>query len=1013
MLSVDLFRRLKTVLAKIEKKVLCFQKKVTPVYCMKTEYKQGEVLPDVKNLGTIFSDRDTWGGEPDSHAWFYVEFSKPLEYHSGRLELEISTQIREGWDATNPQFIVYVNGEIKQGADINHRTIVLPDYDFYKIHIYAYTGMLVDNKLEFNVRLTSINEQVEKLYYNLLVPVSVLEFTHENTLEYTQIITMMNSAINLLDWRDDALFEESVNIVNDYLEKEFYEKVCGEKTNNEVVVSCIGHTHIDIAWLWTMRQTKEKAQRSFATVVELMQRYPEYKFMSSQPYLYQAVKEESPSLYKKIKEYVQEGRWEVEGAMWVEADCNLSSGESLVRQILYGKKFFLQEFGKDSKVLWLPDVFGYSAALPQILKKSGVDYFVTSKISWNDTNTMPNDTFMWRGIDGSEIFTHFLTAQEMRKDKSIARYATYNAEGTASHVAGSWNRYQNKELANKAIITYGYGDGGGGTTPADIERLRRLSYGIPGCPRAKFETVTDFLEDLKKKAEKSGRLPKWAGELYFEFHRGTYTTQAKNKRNNRKAEIALQNIETLCVMAEILTGKEYPQKRLNKLWGMLLNHQFHDVLPGTGIGEIYRDSDRDYKYIFEEINCIEKEALCLLDTLIKNEQEGLLVLNYNSFDSNGFVSFNNREMYVDTIPQKGYKVVSPISFASNILIEKYRIENQYYILEFDEAYKITRIYDKMNEREVLQDNKCGNEMIAYEDLPYDYDAWELCSYYREKGYDACKVVETETFRDDVSSGIKVYYHYGKSTIIQKIRLFENIKRIDFVTECDWKEDNTVLRTYFPIAVNADKATFDIQFGNCERPIKKNTSWEQAQFEVCAHKYVDISETGYGVALLNDCKYGYSVEDGIVGLTLLRSPTSPDPKADKCLHQFTYSIYPHSEDCRHSDVEKVSYQLNNPLRAATIGCSDGILPSAWSLIEHNEEGVIIDTIKKAEDDTAYIFRFIETKNCRHKFNVKFGFEVKNLDMCDLLERTISSIDIKENCAEITLMPFEILTIKVQV
>ena len=1010
MLNVDLIRRVKTVLAKIEEKKLLIQKEITPIYYLETDYKKGESLPDVKSIGKNFSNGEFWGGNPDSHAWFYVEFSIPAEARNGRVEFEISTQILDGWDATNPQFIVYVNGEIKQGVDINHRSIVLSDCDFYRIHIYAYTGMMIDKKLEFVARLNSIDTEVERLYYNLSVPVSILEFTHENTVEYNQILSTMNSTVNLLDWRDDFLFNKSVNRANEYIEKEFYQKICGEGVNKKVSVSCVGHTHIDIAWLWTMRQTREKAQRSFATAVELMNRFPEYKFMSSQPYLYQAVKEESPILYEKIKQYVKEGRWEAEGAMWVEADCNLTSGESLVRQILYGKKFFREEFGKESKVLWLPDVFGYSAALPQILKKSGVDYFVTSKISWNDTNTMPNDTFMWRGLDGSEVFTHFLTAQCMYKDKSIIRHTTYNAEGTASHVAGSWNRYQNKELADKAIITYGYGDGGGGTTPADIERLRRMSYGIPGCPKTKFETVTEFLEELKQSADKSGRLQKWEGELYFEFHRGTYTTQAKNKRNNRKAEIALQNVETLCVMAEILAGKDYPKQKLDELWKILLNHQFHDVVPGSGIREIYQDSDREYQYIFDELSVIEKETLAVLERLIEIK-ESILVFNYNSFVTDGYFSLDGNDLYVDIIPPKGYKVVSALQSDYSVIVDKNRLENKYFIVEFNDTYRISRIYDKINEREVLQENKFGNELIAYEDLPYDYDAWELCSYYQEKSYLVTDVISVETFRDYVGAGLKVVYRYGNSSIIQKIRLFDKINHIDFETQCNWQENHTVLRTYFPIAVNSDKATFDIQFGNCERPAKRNTSWEQAQFEVCAHKYADISETGYGVALLNDCKYGYSVDNGIIGLTLLRSPTYPDVMADKGEHKFTYSLYAHADDCRHSDTEQVSYILNNPLRAIKVKSNAGVLPSMWSLVDYLEDGVILDTVKKSEDEKSYIFRFIETKNKRHKFKMKFGFDVKQVRICDLLEYSLSEIEIKENNVEISIMPFEILTLKV--
>ena len=335
---------------------------------------------------------------------------------------------------------------------------------------------------------------------------------------------------------------------NKYFEKEFYQHICHTQ---RTTVTCAGQTHIDVAWLWTIAQAREKAQRSYATVIAYMEKYKDYHFFCSQPVLYKAIKEEAPDLYKKIKEMVKEGRFEADGAMWVEADCNLISGESMVRQFLFGKRFFKEEFGIDSRILWLPDVFGYSAAMPQICKMSGVDSFVTSKISWNDTNTMPHDVFEWQGIDGTSLFTYFLTAQQITSNNK--RNTTYNAEVSPNYLAGTYERFQDKGLSDDVLLAYGYGDGGGGPTVEQLEYIHRLERGIPGCPNAKISTVSSFLDELKEKTK--GRLAKWVGELYLEFHRGTYTAIGKNKKNNRYAEFLLHNLETVCTMNFLLTGQ--------------------------------------------------------------------------------------------------------------------------------------------------------------------------------------------------------------------------------------------------------------------------------------------------------------------------------------------------------------------------------------------------------------------------------------------------------------------------
>ncbi len=401
----------------------------------------------------------------------------------------------------------------------------------------------------------------------------------------------LNDAINLLDMRkvpSDA-FYASVEEARALLAKTVYGEMAGYQ---EIIASCIGHTHIDVAWWWTVSQTREKVARSFATVLKLMEEYPEYKFMSSQPVLYSFLKERYPELYAQIKERVKEGRWEPEGGMWLEADCNLSSGESLVRQFLYGKRFFKEEFGKDNRVLWLPDVFGYSGALPQIMKKSGIDYFMTTKLSWNQFNMIPNDTMLWEGIDGSRVLTHFISTLGI--GQSVERFfTTYSGMLHPDAIMGGWERYQNKEMNNDILIAYGYGDGGGGPTREMLETGRRMEKGVKGIPTVRQCGSRKYFEELEERVKDNRRLPVWTGEFYFEYHRGTYTSMARNKRSNRKSELLLSDLELLSVLAA-KKGVAYPAEQLEKMWKTVLLNQFHDILPGSSIAEVYEVTKKEY-----------------------------------------------------------------------------------------------------------------------------------------------------------------------------------------------------------------------------------------------------------------------------------------------------------------------------------------------------------------------------------------------------------------------------------
>ncbi len=972
------------------------------------DYKpSGDELPTVDESWQTIGKYDLWGEKEDGHGWFYKKVSIPASMQGRAVRFYFNTVPYRASVNREPQFLVYVNGQIMHGVDSNHRFIDLPDGNEFDIFVYAYTGF--NSCRHYAVaNLFVFNDTVQSLYYDLKVPSDILKMYDENDKEYNDILTRVNQAVNMVDLsvpRSEAFYKTAAEALA-WLEESFYGSFCKEQEMNCI---CIGHTHIDVAWLWTLAQTREKTVRSFSTVVSMMEKYPEYKFMSSQAQLYQYVKEDSPATYEKIKKLVAEGRWEVEGAMWVEADCNLTSGESLVRQVLFGKRFFQKEFGVDCKVLWLPDVFGYSAALPQILRKSGVDKFVTSKISWNEYNMLPYDTFMWSGIDSTEIFSYFLTAQRYRKGEKPETHATYTAMLEPDMIKGAWNRYQQKYLNNEVMLTFGYGDGGGGPTEEHIETHRRLQKGLPGVPNTKIEFAGDFLNRVVERTKDNPKLPKWIGELYLEFHRGTYTSNALNKRNNRKCEFLYQNTELFCEINRLLNRRAYPQEKINEGWECILLNQFHDIIPGSSIFEVYEESTRQYDAIKAEgsriLNGAQKDILANIKT-----NGGIVVFNPLSFTHSGDVAVDGKHIFVRDVPAKGWKVVQGDEGTGSVAADEKHMENDFFLLEFAPDYTISRLYDKRAGREVLRVGERGNVLEAYEDFPREYDAWEISRYYVEKRREIDDVSAVEVLEDGSRKGVKITRRFLNSTVEQKVWLYSDTDRIDFETAADWNEEHLLIKAAFPVDINADKATYEIQFGSVERPTHINTSWDAAKFEVCAHKYADLSECDYGVSLLNDCKYGHDIHNGVMRLTLLKCATHPNIHADRCHHDFTYSLRPHVGSFRHAGTVQAAYDLNNPLCASRVGKQDGALAESFSLVSSSAENVVVDTVKKAEDSDSTVIRMYESWNKRCNTTLTFGMPFEKAYLCDLMENELEELKISENSVTLPVKPFEIITIK---
>lgn len=970
--------------------------------------------------------------EKNAHRWFRTIFEIPSSMDGKHVELKVTTGREGGWDATNPQMLFYLNEKLVQGLDVNHREVIISMAakagERYQAAFLAYSGS-EEGALHLQTELVAVDDRVKKLYYDILVPLeSAYVLRRSDEENYRRVLKKLSLALDCLDlrkaWSDK--FYQSVGQAEQILTDAFYSEIREEAP----VVSAIGHTHIDIAWLWSVEQTREKVLRSFSTVLRLMERYPDYKFMSSQPILYQFVKEQEPEMYEEIKERVRQGRWEVDGAMWLEADCNLPEGESLVRQLMKGYRFFKEEFHIQSKSLWLPDVFGYPASLPQILKKSGIPYFMTTKITWNQYNQPPNDTFIWRGIDGSEVFTFMPTTSDFKKNQGLhtssrgmCNTTTYTGVINPNMMLGTYKRFQNKDLTKDTLMLFGYGDGGGGPTREMLENADRLQYGIPGIPRIKLEREQDYFDRTYNKITKLPGMPSFEGELYFEYHRGTLTSMAKNKRNNRKNEILYMQLETALCMA----GREQDERLkqvIRRGWDILLLNQFHDIIPGTCIEEVYEQTDREYREIRENG---EKALGEIADTAMEQvpmKQDGIVVMNTQGYERNDIVFLETwphklpdeaekRESYGGLCDEAG----NPVSvqrlkdgrclfLAENIPPLGYRrfykaceeqgpagekkgwdgcLENDFFRVLFNQHMEIVSLYEKASQKEFFRENRPGNLFVTYEDRPMDWDNWDIDAFYMKKPYKADWYSDVRLLEDGpVCKVLEFECGFMDSLIRQQVWLYYGIPRIDFKTKAVWKEHHVLLKVHFPVEVNAVRASYEIQFGNVERETTNNTSWDTAKFEVCGHKWADLSENNSGISLLNDCKYGYGIKKRDMSLTLIKAGTYPNKNADIGEHEFTYSIYPHAGRWQEAETVSMAYNLNVPLLSAAKG-KNQIPRHLRSFLTCDKESCFTEVIKPAEDRNGLIVRMYENKNNRVLVSITAERPLKQVFECSLMEQ----------------------------
>ena len=993
-----------------------------------------------------FTTDQLWGGY-DTYQWFRTTLEIPDSFAGRPAAFVLNTDHEAGIsNLLTAEYTAYVDGALNQGLDAFHHELLITENakggKRYNLALLGFSGMTEGRKLT-TTRLVAIDLPTRAYYYNLRVALESSQVVDQTAPEFFAIQHAVNESMKLVDFRVFMSDEYYASIVraNEYLEKHLYEAM---SSTSQVIVDAIGHAHIDVAWLWQISHTREKAARTFATADKLMDSYPDYRFIQSQPQLYEYLRADYPELYDKVLARIKQGRWEAEGGMWVEADCNLISGESMVRQFLIGKAFFRDELGVDSKILWLPDVFGYSAAMPQILQKCGVPYFMTTKISWNQFNDVPVDTFYLVGIDGSRVLTHFVTTPDVRTsahNKILIHKKTYNGFLAPWPVKTAWDNYKQKDINSEIMVSFGFGDGGGGPSMDMLEMADRLKD-FPAMPKVRQLFAREFFENLERSLQGKA-VPEWRGELYLEYHRGTYTSQAKNKKFNRQAEFLYLNTELFAV-ANMLTGSgsSYPTEGLERGWKEILCNQFHDIIPGSSIGAVYKDSTESYSRILGDGREMLNTAISGIVGKININHDAVVVFNPNSASREGlvrlpsdsisdvhFVSDNtghkvpvqhlpNGEavFFAAALPQKGYKTYytsdKPVVATGSLNITTGHMENKYYKILLDDSGTITSIVDKFAGREVLAGR--GNVLQAFEDKPMSFDAWDIDIFFTEKMWEVDDVQSIEVlYSGAVCGAVRIKRRFMSSTITQDIVIYADVPVIDFKTTIDWKQEGILLKAAFPVDINAERATYEIQYGHVERPTHRNTSWDMARFEVCAHKWVDLSEGDYGVSLLNDCKYGHDILGNQIRLTLLKSAIYPDPNADKEMHEFTYQLYPHRGDFRKAHTTAMGYALNNPPFGLPVAPQKGVLPHSMAFVSLDNDNMIVEAVKKAEREDAVILRLYEHNNTRGKQILRLPFEIAAAYECNMLEENIAELPVDaanpmQVCFDFT--PFEIKTIK---
>lgn len=907
---------------------------------------------------------------PDGTAFIRGDVVIPDDYRGEELWLSLKTAA---------EIIVKVNGKYVGGVDPNRERILLTPYlapNTEKLHfeMQGYNRSKPDderNPESLSVRgcrqifegayLAVVDHAVQDLVYDLELFLNIADCELFSE-DYRAFLNReLNNALNLIDFEDDTL--PGLADAKRYVDEVIY---ANDDYKGSGDVALLAHSHLDIAYYWRRIHAVQKNLRTVLIQLRLMDRYPEFKYTHTQAFTYETLEKYYPEVFAELKTRIAEGRFEPVGAMYVEPDCNIPAAESLIRQCLYGQQYFREKFGKTVNNCWLPDVFGNSWILPQILKKSGVEYFVSNKMStWNDTNRFPHNNFIWRGIDGSEVYacvppTHFIT---------------WNMP---SQIQENWEAYQDKNTGGQTLSMFGYGDGGSGCTEEMLELMRRFEK-VSVMPKTEHVGAQEFLE---KNLKGNRKLAKWDGELYLEMHRGTFTTKAEIKKANRRLEYKLREAEIISTL-RALGGDLYPAETLKDCWKKLLINQFHDILPGSHITPVYRDTMADYSEIEEKLDAIIGSGEQYFNSLNFPRTQLTFIENKNGdstrYGKKGYWCLPN-------LPALGHgEIRRSVGTAEEWCFVGERVETPFYVVDFADDGSMRSLYDKELSREWV--DGAFNELCVYEDKPGVYDAWDILPNYKDRRV----AVEVATplhlaEKNDEVAVFETELKIGQSTWKRLIRLFRLSRGIEVENVVDWREKHRLAKAEFSCNVLAREALCDIGAGFIRRETHKNTSWQQARFEVCHHKWCDLAETDGGIALLNDCKYGVGFDENKISLSLLRATIRPDPTSDMGLHRFCYMILPHAGDAVSAHINRIALEYNIPIVKADVSC------------QNTFPGLFLQAMKLSEDGKMVVVRLTETEG--HRGTLRLPKKVRLLNMLEDEEGESDCIAYK---------PFEILTI----
>ena len=908
------------------------------------------------------------------------------------------------------------DGPVKGGESVSYMLEAYTKNPQCRVHLKELPREAKVEKIEF-ADLVIVNNVVKALAFDVDFALNLLESLAQDDPGFHTVLRALNEVIN--NFAKDG--EESVPRCR----KVIKDALGSLNTEFKHTIYPVGHAHLDTAWLWPIAITKKKMAHTTATQLSLMEKYPNYVFVHSQASQYEWLELEYPKLFGRVKEAIERGQWEPVGSMWVEADCNLTGAESLIRQFLYGKRYFKEKLGYTTYDMWLPDVFGYSAALPQILEKFNISYFLTQKISWNQFNKCPHHTFWWQGIDGTKVWSHFPPAD------------TYNASCEPKEVIQSVKNYKDHGRAENSLYVFGHGDGGGGPTERHMEFIKRGRL-APNYPEVMFgKRAIDFFREAKAKSKD---LMTWVGELYLELHRGTYTSQAANKKSNRSCEFLLRDADWL----SCFTGAKHPSKKLEEAWKLVLLNQFHDIIPGSSVNEVYVDSKVDYAAVEKAGHEIIHESLVQIGKKLNSSEfaKPIALFQNGNVPTQASVAWSAEEVpvgikvgdeflptqLVEEFGERKLIFETPQDALSSVAVGDFkdsgtpiknrlkssarRIENDQFSVRFDVNGNISSIQSLEDGTDFIEPGKLGNVFQLFDDKPLFWSAWDVDVYAYETVQDLLKSESVEIVeRGPVRVAVEIVKKFGNSTIRQRISLGPT-PGIRFDTEIDWHEEDKMLKVAFPVNINAARANFEIQFGNVERPTHYNTSWDMARFEVCAQKWVDLSEGDLGVALLNDGKYGHDINGNVMRMSLLRAPKAPDPECDMGVHRFSYVLLPHFGPYNYADVVHAAYAHNAPIRYAFIEPTSGTEKQLDPLVTCDDRNIVIETVKKAEDSDDIIVRLYECHNSRGHAELYCINAPSEAVICDLEENEIGELEVNDGLVQFSYKPFEIITIKLK-